>query len=166
MMMDEQHMKNKGMIGQSLMNRPWGLLLLALLLWTCGQKTGAYEAATTEGVVTSDTWAPMDDFHLIMAECFHPFKDSANLEPAIKNAGAMAAAAEQWLKAPLPAKLDNEEIRTALRNLKQGADALAVETGTGNEAAIGASLTRLHDIFHELQEAWYSRPGENPGHEH
>lgn len=146
--------------------RLWCVLLVALLLWTCGQQTRPGDQETTEGVESPVTWAAMDDFHLIMAECFHPFKDSANLEPAIKNAGALAIAAEQWLNAPLPPDLDNEEIPATLRKLKQEADALAQETATGNETAIGESLTRIHDTFHELQEAWYSRPGENSGHEH
>ena len=41
-------------------------------------------------------WKEMDNFHMVMAETFHPYKDSANLEPAKSRASELAAAAEEW----------------------------------------------------------------------
>ncbi len=52
-------------------------------------------------LMPDDEWIAMDDFHLIMAESFHPFKDSANVDPARKNALILASAAAQWLASPL-----------------------------------------------------------------
>lgn len=105
-------------------------------------------------------WKEMDAFHTIMAEAFHPFKDSANLAPAKMHAEELATSAAAWQAAPLPAKVDNEEVKTKLESLKAGTAAFVETVKGGNDEAIGKSLTQLHDQFHELQEAWYA------GHDH
>jgi hypothetical protein len=105
--------------------------------------------------VESDTWPSMDEFHMIMAESFHPFRDSANLAPAKANADSMVAAAGRWLNAPIPSKANTPEIKEKLQQLKHEADAFAILSKTDDTIATGESLTKLHDLFHELQESWY-----------
>ena len=112
----------------------------------------------------NDTWPSMDEFHMIMAESFHPFRDSANLAPAKANADSMVAAAGRWINAPIPAKANTPEIKEKLQQLKQEADAFAILSKTDDASATGASLTKLHDLFHELQESWYG--GHEEHHEH
>lgn len=107
-------------------------------------------------------WKEMDDFHMVMAESFHPFKDSANLEPAKQNAPALVAYAEKWAAAPLPSKFeDDDEIKFKLNQLRQDAMSFSTIVNAGNDEKIGESLTKLHDLFHELQESWY---GHSEGH--
>ena len=98
---------------------------------------------------------------MVMAESFHPFKDSADLEPAKASAAAMAAAAEKWRSSPLPKKVDNEETKAKLQQLERSAAAFVETATTGDDKVIGESLTKLHDLFHELQEAWYEGHGDH-----
>jgi hypothetical protein len=133
------------------------LFALALLA-ACSSKK---EEATEETV--SEEWPAMDAYHLVMAESFHPFKDSANLEPVKAQAADLAKAAEAWVNAPLPEKVNNDEVKAKLTELKANSEALAQLVATGTPEEIGSALTALHDQFHELQEAWY---GGGEGHHH
>ncbi len=112
-------------------------------------------APAAEETAATDEWPAMDAYHFAMAEAFHPFKDSANLAPVKAQVGDLVKAAETWVNAPLPEKVNTEEVKAKLQELKAGSDALAQLVTTGTDEEIGASLTALHDKFHELQEAWY-----------
>ncbi|HEU5145100.1 MAG TPA: hypothetical protein VFT90_00225, partial [Chryseosolibacter sp.] len=101
------------------------------------------------------TWEELDSFHLIMAESFHPFRDSANLEPAKARASALMAAASDWASAPLPEKVNNDTMRSRLEQLREQAATLAQSVKSQDDNAIGEMLTKLHDTFHEIEHAWY-----------
>jgi hypothetical protein len=102
-----------------------------------------------------EVWEEMDAFHMVMAETYHPFKDSANLEPIKMRASELMDAANEWVLAPLPAKVDNEEVKSNLEKLKTEAVTLAETVKTSDDNVIAEQLTQLHDTFHRLQEAWY-----------
>jgi PBP1b-binding outer membrane lipoprotein LpoB len=142
------------------------LFVIAMAVACSGKKeeTTETEAAATEEV-SNDEWPKMDEFHMVMAESFHPFKDSANLEPAKANAAEMARVAEEWASAALPEKVNNEETKANLEKLKTETAAFVTTVQGTDAAAIGTSLTNLHDLFHKLQEAWYGA-GEGHKHEH
>lgn len=106
-------------------------------------------------------WTEMDDFHMIMAEAFHPYKDSTNLAPAKAIAAEMAANASKWAEAPLPERVNNDKVKAKLQELKSGTVAFEELVKTGDDKQIGEALTKLHDQFHEVQEAWYGG-----GHQH
>jgi hypothetical protein len=130
-----------------------GLMILAI---ACSGKKNE-EEHQQHGEVASVDWNEMDDFHMVMAEAFHPYKDSANLEPAKMYADSLVATADRWSSAPLPEKFsEDDEIKFKLNQLKVDASTFAEIAKTGNDKAIGESLTKLHDLFHEIQEAWYS----------
>jgi hypothetical protein len=131
------------------------LSAFAIAIFSCVAKKEENKADESSGGASN--WEEMDAFHLIMAETFHPFKDSANLEPVKKAAVALAAAADRWIAAPLPAKVDNEEVKSNLQKLKSEATALREIVTTEDDAAIAARLTELHDTFHQIQEAWYAK---------
>ncbi len=135
-----------------------------LILAACGTKK---EEASTEATDSEkealQEWKEMDAYHMLMAEAFHPYKDSANLEPAKNLAADLVKSAEAWVNAPLPEKVNTEEVKTKLQELKAGSDALASAVTGGKTEEISATLTTLHDKFHELQEAWY---GGGEGHDH
>ncbi|HEU5291114.1 MAG TPA: hypothetical protein VFU05_10750 [Cyclobacteriaceae bacterium] len=117
----------------------------------------------SEDVANNEEWPEMDEFHMVMAESFHPYKDSANMEPAKANAAEMAKVAEKWANAPLPEKVNTDEIKASLAQLKTDAAAFVQTVQSGDSAKIGNDLTSLHDLFHKLQEAWY---GGGKEHEH
>ena len=107
-------------------------------------------------------WQEMDDFHVVMAETFHPYKDSANLEPVRTRASELAKSAEKWATAPLPKKVDNDEMKEKLGQLKMETAALAEQVKSTDDKAIGDQLTKVHDLFHAIQEDWYG--GEHHDH--
>jgi len=119
---------------------------------------------STDAVANNDEWPEMDEFHMVMAESFHPFKDSANMEPAKANAEEMAKVAEKWANAPLPEKVNNDEIKANLAQLKADAAAFTQIAQSGDTTKIGVALTSLHDVFHKLQEAWYASGKEHEHH--
>lgn len=137
------------------------LFIFAFVLACSGKKDAPATAA-----VNNDEWPEMDEFHMIMAESFHPFKDSANLEPAKVNAPEMAALAEKWTAAPLPEKVNTDEVKATLEQLKNDAASFAQTVQTGDSVAVGESLTSLHDLFHKVQEAWYGGGKGHEGHNH
>jgi hypothetical protein len=137
-------------------------LLLVVVIAGCDKKN-----AETNGKEGADSdkkeWKEMDEFHMVMAETFHPYKDSANLAPAKAKAGDLVASADKWVSAGLPEKVDNDEMKTKLQQLKSEAEAFRDLVQTGKDEEIGEQLTKLHDTFHGIQELWY---GSQHGHEH
>ena len=101
------------------------IITVAVVSIACsGKKEGEHDAHQDQEI-TSDHWKEMDDFHMVMAEAFHPYKDSSNLEPAKQNAASLKAAAENWSQAALPSKFEgDDEIKFKLNQLK--ADAIQV----------------------------------------
>lgn len=134
------------------------ILLAFAVVVACSGKKEAETAAS------NDEWPEMDEFHMVMAEAFHPYKDSSNLEPAKSTAAELARVAEKWANAPLPEKVNNDDVKAGLAQLKTDAAAFTEVVASGDTTKIGTSLTSLHDAFHKLQEAWYG--GGKEGHEH
>jgi hypothetical protein len=120
---------------------------------------------TADDTTTNLAWKEMDEFHLVMAESFHPYMDSTNLEPAKTRADELAQLAAKWAAAPLPERVNNEEVRVKLDKLNTASREFATTAKAGNDEATGKALTDLHHLFHEIQDAWYSGKGEHR-HEH
>jgi hypothetical protein len=142
---------------KKLMFKYLSLLLFVSLIACSGKQETAAEETTAEA--DSDEWAMMDEFHMIMAESFHPYKDSANLAPAIANAEEMAALAAKWSSSELPAKVNTESVIADLAALSTATTAFVQTAQSGDQTLIAASLTELHDLFHNLQNAWYGGGG-------
>jgi hypothetical protein len=124
------------------------------------QEQTAIEKKDTTATTSARDWKEMDEFHMIMAETFHPYKDDANLAPIKQKAKELEDGAAKWANAPLPAKADNDEMKSKLQLLKTETANLTAMVKTSSDDAIGGQLTKVHDIFHEIQEAWYG------GHDH
>lgn len=137
------------------------MLLAAFVFAGCAaKKEDAHADGHGENPGPDDelVWQEMDDFHLIMAETFHPYKDSSNLDPVKRRAAELMASADQWASSPLPDKMDNAEVKAKLLQLKTEAAALAEQVRSADDNVIGEQLTKLHNTFHELQETWYTDP--------
>ena len=136
-------------------------LLVILVSFSCGDKSK--EAAGEDDV----EWKEMDEFHTIMADVYHPLKDSNNLEPIKKESGNFSAAASKWAQAKLPSRVDNEETKALLAQLEDGSQLLdkMVKDG-GSDEEIAAKLTSLHDTFHTIMESWYKSGKEEGAEEH
>jgi hypothetical protein len=111
----------------------------------------------------SKIWKEMDEFHMVMAETFHPYKDSADLAPVKAKIKDLVAAADKWSQSELPEKVENDEMKSKLQQLKGETEALADIVEINNDAAIGDQLTKVHNLFHKIQEMWY---GKGEHHQH
>jgi hypothetical protein len=126
--------------------------IIIVILISCSSKHKEHEHHATDNT----EWSGMDSFHMIMAETFHPYMDSSNLQPIKDRAEALKQEAIKWANAPLPEKVNNESVKANLLELKAKASALADIAKTGSDEEIAASLKELHDLFHKIQEAWYA----------
>ena len=125
------------------------VVLITTLLLACNKKESG-------GDESSDEWPEMDSFHMIIADAYHPFKDSANLAPAKKLAEEMAWEAVRWQEATLPKKVDNDDMKEQLEKLKMESRAFADQVKANvSDAELGNSLTALHESFHKAMEMWY-----------
>ncbi len=125
------------------------LVVIFALLAACSKKESGSEA-------DSDEWPEMDSFHMIMSDAYHPFKDSANLEPAKRLAEEMALEAVRWQESSLPAKVDNSDMKDQLEKLKMESRTFADQVKANvSDTELGNSLTNLHESFHKIMESWY-----------
>jgi hypothetical protein len=127
----------------------YAFIMILAIAAACGSKQG--ETAESDDV----EWEEMDEFHTIMADVYHPLKDSNDLAPIKSGAGNLAAAATKWAQAPLPSKVDNEETKQLLAKLEDGSKDLSSKISTATDEEISAQLTSLHDTFHEIMEKWH-----------
>lgn len=123
------------------------VLILGSILLSCSGKK-------EQSAVTSQTWKEMDDFHMVMAEAFHPYMDSANLEPAKNTASLLSKSAADWA-ASAQEKEIAAPIKDKLKQLETEAVAFGAMVKSENENQLGESLTRLHDLFHGIEKEWY-----------
>jgi superfamily I DNA/RNA helicase len=125
----------------------------------CQQKKTVEETASAD----LQEWPQLDAFHMVMAESFHPYADSGNLEPAREYAAEMASLAEEWAGEPLPEKVDNEDTRALLNALAKETAAFSAIADSAPDDSLAAHLTSLHELFHKIQEVWYE-PSHGDGH--
>jgi hypothetical protein len=131
------------------------LTCLAVVFSCASKKEDGHDHDHVSASSDGSVWKEMDDFHMIMAETFHPYKDSSNLEPVRTRASELFAAADEWASASLPEKVDTQEVRSKLQQLKEEAATLAETVKSSDDNVIAQHLTKLHDTFHSIQEEWY-----------
>jgi len=137
-------------------------IFVLLFAFACSEKQK--EAAEGEDDVE---WKEMDEFHAVMADVYHPLKDSNNLEPIKKDAGNLAAAATKWAQAKVPSKVDNEDTKELLAKLEDGCQQLKqLVNDKADDQEIATKLTALHDTFHSVMEKWYEAGKEEGAEEH
>ena len=130
----------------------FSILLICLVAVACSKKETA-----------SDEWPGMDTYHMVMAEAYHPMRDSANLAPAKANGEDLALEAENWQAGELPDKVNNDEVKEMLAQLKTDSRAFADQVkANAADSVLSSSLENLHKEFHKITEAWHG--GEK--HEH
>jgi hypothetical protein len=128
------------------------LSMLIVILFSCTNKLTAQDEP-------QDEWKEMDKYHMLMAEAFHPFMDSANLEPAKKLAPELAKAAREWRKSTLPAKVNRKEVKEKLAKLEELSAKMQKYAAEKNDKELKTVLNELHDVFHDIQDEWYGGGG-------
>jgi PBP1b-binding outer membrane lipoprotein LpoB len=133
------------------------ILVLLVFISSCSNKKEHEE---------SGGWRELDSFHKIMAEAFHPIKDSGNIQPAKKLAAQMADEADRWASASLPEKVNNDEMKSNLQRLKADTRSLSDEINKGAaDDVVKEKLISLHDQFHKIMEAWQGGHDKDEGEE-
>ena len=123
------------------------LMVAGVTFYSCSPKE---KTVSNEEQSDENERAEMDSFHMIMAEAFHPYKDSASLEPVKRLAEEIAQEAEKWASASLPEKVKNDEMKSKLNQLKADTRALSeMIKGGASDEEIGTSLQALHDRSEE-----------------
>ncbi len=56
----------------------------------------------------------------------------------------------------IPDGVDSEIIKTKLQVLTRETEAFVDIAKNGDDETVGESLTAIHDVFHQLEEAWYA----------
>ena len=111
-------------------------------------------------------WKEMDHFHTVMADAFHPYKDSSDLQPAKGKAQELVTAAKAWRNSEAPEGIDKDKLESRLDKLVSLSEELQSEVAGGKDETIASKLTELHDLFHELQNEFYGAGSEGHGDHH
>jgi hypothetical protein len=148
--------KNRNQIKPIIIMSGRFLTLLAFVAFasavSCGKKDHKDEHAAT----SPKEWKEMDDFHMVMAEAFHPYKDSADLAPAKRIAGEMASAAKEWKSADKPEGINAAKFDEKLERLATLTEEFANLVKSESDEVVAGKLTGLHDLFHDLQNDFYA----------
>lgn len=113
-----------------------------------------YEAALKDPfllVIEKNTWQALKDFHMVMAQTYHPMEDG-DFNPIRNRSGEMVEKAKALSTADIPNSFRTTPIKNAINELVSGAESLdkLVKKKAKNDK-IEASLTKLHDTFHKIQ---------------
>lgn len=106
---------------------------------------------------TKEKWKELENFHEVMSETFHP-SEEGNLVPIKNRSLEMLQKAIIWRKSTPPAGYDKKAVKKHLKNLVKGSKSLhklIMQKGTNQQ--ITESLSKLHDVFHEVAEKCESK---------
>lgn len=123
------------------------LIFFALALLTFSAQNMLAQTAKTKA-----PWKEMHDFHDVMSTTFHPAEEG-NLAPLKEKSGLLVERAQTWKKSAVPAGYNAEKTADTLKRLVKQCKAVnkAVKKGKP-DAELTASITKAHDIFHEIME--------------
>lgn len=113
-----------------------------------------YEKALTSPllkVIEKDAWTALKDFHMVMAQTFHPMEEG-KLGPIRERSGEMVAKAHLLAASKVPASFQSPQITKAIKDLVTGSEKLdKLVKKNAKDAQVIQSLTKLHDTFHVIQ---------------
>lgn len=137
-------------------------LIVLLLVFSCSNNENKASAADDDV-----EWKEMDEFHEVMADVYHPLKDSNDLEPIKKDAGRLTIAAEKWAQSAVPDKVNNDETKDLLAQLEDGCQQLKrLVNDKASDEEIATKLTAQHETFHTIMENFYRAGKEEGAEEH
>ena len=135
------------------------LILFLSVSFLCACGSGNQQSAEGSTEQTAETfneetpgeWTPMEEYHFVMAETFHPMEEG-DLEPIKSRVNELSQAAKAWANSEIPAQYNTEAIRTQLNKLAVGSARMEEIVQIGTDEEITAALTALHDTFHEMMD--------------
>jgi superoxide dismutase len=101
--------------------------------------------------IERDAWQSLKDFHMVMAQTFHPAEEG-NLKPIRERSGEMLTKAMALQNSTIPASFNTPEIKKALADLVKGSEDLdKTIRKKGKDPVVIKKITALHDTFHIIQ---------------
>ncbi|NUM32261.1 MAG: hypothetical protein HUU47_08055 [Bacteroidetes bacterium] len=105
-------------------------------------------------------WKEKNDFHSVMSATFHP-SEEGNLEPIKNRSGELVESAKAWMNSTPPKEFDNPKVKKTLKKLYKNSVALdKMIKNKASDEKIKTSLSKLHDIFHQIVEICRHKDGE------
>jgi superoxide dismutase len=102
-------------------------------------------------VIEKDAWQELKDFHMVMAQTFHPMEEG-KFEPIRTRSGEMYNKAKLLAASKVPASFQSPEITKAINDLVVGSMKLDKLVGKkAKDNKLKESLIKLHDTFHVIQ---------------
>lgn len=126
--------------------------LTGIFLFSCNNQSTTQETSSTDQAAIETEWDKLkEDYHMVMAETFHPAEEG-DLEPINTKYQELAKKAQIWAQAALPAKYDTTNLAENLQILaKASKDIGYVIEAESSDEEITAALFKLHDQFHLIQ---------------
>jgi len=130
------------------------LAMTVVTLVSC--RTKEKSETKEEGKEDEEEWLALDAFHAVMADVYHPLKDSGNLQPIKVRSEELAAEADNLADAKLPSRVDTEEVKAMISALQESVHGINDEVKAGApDDQISTLLEGAHALFHHIQEEWY-----------
>lgn len=102
-------------------------------------------------VIEKSSWKELNDFHMVMAQTFHPVEEN-NFKPLRERSGELVARAVDLKNSKVPASFNTPEITKAIDELVKGATELdKINTKKVKDGVLKVKIEKLHDKFHEIQ---------------
>jgi hypothetical protein len=122
--------------------------LVFMVIWLVGCNAKKESPSSTE-------WKALDAYHDVLAEVYHPLKDSGNVAPARQLLSSLAEKADSLATASLPEKVDNAGMKLLISQITADTKTLADEIRMGaSDSVITQKLEPIHDQFHKIHELW------------
>jgi hypothetical protein len=125
-------------------------------------------ASTSKGLSQGklQDWQELVAFHKVMSQTFHP-SEEGNLEPIKTRIGEMVEKAKTLQTSKIPADFNNKKVKKAVAKLYKDSKALEKKIKAGaSDDEIKISLTKLHDVFHEIVGLCSANEEHDHDHEH
>jgi superoxide dismutase len=101
--------------------------------------------------IEKDSWTALKDFHMVMAQTFHPAEEG-NFKPLRERSGEMLAKALLLQNSTIPASFNGNDIKKAIADLVTGSKDLDKAVNKkAKDAVLMKKITALHDTFHIIQ---------------
>lgn len=101
---------------------------------------------------TKTKWKEMEDFHLVMAQTFHPAEEG-KLEPIKTRSQEVLDKAVAWENSKAPEGYNKDAVKKTLKELVEGAKEInTLIKEKARDDIIKTKLSALHDTFHEIME--------------
>lgn len=102
-------------------------------------------------VIEKDAWKELKDFHMVMAQTFHPAEEG-KFEPIRERIGEMVSKAKLLNNNPMPTSFATPEMKKATETILKGAEEInKLVSKKADNKKLMDKLTKLHDDFHVIQ---------------